>query len=396
MSDPANSCPFDLLDASMRDPFLQQAFRHLDQRHLYGVIPRVCHSWHRLSTTSSNSLKVRVSAELNEETGEPDAAFTSFSRWLQHNLRNLTSLDLTLDREGDSFDAGPEMLQTIASATQLCSLGLSGGLGWRSESFAGLSALTNLASLALCNGDVSPAVFSSMLALTQLRALDLNKVGVLVRDDDYDMEEEIMPPLTSSLVNLTSLSLDVYACWFDLEGGLACLRSLTKLVALDIRNKVVPSGNLVNVLGRLPITGVEVALSDPGHVCDVAGWLERCVPTTLRYLEMRNLAYGTATQPTRVPSFELHPSQVARLLSPLRSAGKQLQVLKLRNFDLTQIDSVNIITGLTQLTSLNLFCKFHDDGWALLEPAFAHFGVLRKERLRCPMSWFRATKAALC
>ena len=44
MSDPGSSCAFDLLDAAMRDPFLQQAFRQLDQRHLYGIIARVCSS----------------------------------------------------------------------------------------------------------------------------------------------------------------------------------------------------------------------------------------------------------------------------------------------------------------------------------------------------------------
>ena len=145
MSDPYSSCPFDLLDAAMRDPFLQQAFMQLDQRHLYGIIARVCRSWHHLSTTSSSSLKVKVLSQLSEETGENEAAI-SFAIWLQHNIGNLTNLDLTLEGPtgmycrlypSGAYVGSEKMLQTITSATQLCSLRLDLGSGHLSEDFAG-------------------------------------------------------------------------------------------------------------------------------------------------------------------------------------------------------------------------------------------------------------------
>ena len=366
MSDLDSSCPFDLLDAAMRDPFLQQAFRQLDQRHLYGIIARVCRSWHYLSTTSNSSLKVKVSIGVNEETGEPDAAI-SFSRWLQRNIGNLTRLDLTFDGENYTFNAS-EVLQAITSATQLCSLRLDLEQCLPEPSYAGLSALTTLTSLALCGCDLTSHAFSSIFALTQLRALCLFPVDV----DVYG----IMPDLTRSLVNLTRLTLDNYdgRAVGHLESGLACIRSLTKLVDLDLRNSPVPSGNLVNLLRGLPVTGIEISLDDSGHVSKVAGWLERCVPSILRHLNLCMPRYPG-------PVFELQPSQLVGLLSPLRSAGAQLQEIQLWNFDMSQADSVSIITGLTQLTSLTLYCKFHDDGWALLEPAFACLEVREKRKV---------------
>ena len=407
MSDPDSSCPFDLLDAAMRDPFLQQAFRQLDQRHQYGIVARVCRSWHHLSTTSNSNLTAVVFTDLNEETGDPDAVI-SFSRWLQRNIENLTGLDLTLKRlptEGEEKDEGEdtvdvsEMLQTITTGTRLRSLRLDWNGAYKSLPFAGLSALTNLTSLALRCCDLSPPIFSSMLALTQLRALHLKFVLVHVPvngGEEEDGEEEVeneeeeeeeneeeeeeedgefMPDLTSSLVNLTHLTLCNVHNLGEPEDGLACVRSLTKLVDLDISDTCIQSGDVINLTRGIPITGLEIWLEDAGHEFGVAGWLERCVPCTLRYLGLTIPWYEGE------PACELQPSQVARLLSPLRSAGAQLQALRMFFFDLSDIESVSILTGLTQLTKLDLQeCKFNDDGWALLEPAFAHLNIQVKRR----------------
>ena len=380
MSDPGSSCPYDLLDAPMCDRFLQQAFRQLDQRHMYGIIARVCHSWHHLSITSSSSLTVKVSTALSEQSGEPDDAI-SFSRWLQQNIGNLTRLDLTLVMLRYTFDTS-EMLQTITNATQLCSLRLYEGVRYLSESFEGFSALTNLTSLALSRCELRFCSYSSVLALTQLRALELKDVYVLVTD-----EEEKGKVMTSSLVNLTSLTLNDFSGWRDLEQGLVCIRTLTMLMDLDMSGMEVPS-RMFNLLGGLPISGVRISLSDPGHVSEVAGWLERCIPTTLRRLDLSIIG---SSPYLRAGGSRLQPSQVARLLSPLKSAGAQLQELTLRWFDISQANMVNTITGLTQRTRLELNCGVDDDGWALLEASFPHLEVLIKDRVYCHcMCWFRA------
>ena len=384
MSDLESTCPFDLLDAAMRDPSLQQAFRQLDQRHLCGIIARVCRSSYHLSSTTNSSLKVKISTELNEETGKPDVAI-SFIKWLQRNIGNLSSLDLTSEVGIPTFakySALSKMLQTITSTTQLCSLRLDVENGTMFGAIEMLSALTNLSSLALCSCHLSSGSFSSMLALTQLRALELRDVDVR---PDMEGEQQIMRDLTSSLVNLTSLTLINPPGWLDVKEALACIRSLPKLVDLDIRGTFILSGSLVSLVGGLPITGLMLCLEDPGHIFDVAGWLERCVPSTLRCLQL-------STWRNCWPS----SSQVSRLISPLSAAGPQLQSLTLLGCDLSQADSVNIITGLTQLTSLKLRCEFQDDDWGLLEPAFARLEVLEKNRVSYSgMSWFHAEAALL-
>ena len=226
--------------------------------------------------------------------------------------------------------------------------------------------------------------------LTQLRALNLISVDVLVEEE---VEDKIMPDLTSSLVNLSSLTLDGFSGLVDLEEGLACVRCLAQLVSLDIPDLSAPSGDLVNLIGGLPVTGVQICINDAEHVSQVVGWLEGCVPTTLGCLALYIPGYNSHFfRP-------LQPSQVACLLSPLRSAGAQLQKLPLSFFDLSEADSVSIITTLTQLTNLKVICNVQDDGWALLEPAFAHLEVLKKDRCWVHgddgMSWFHAEAASL-
>ena len=376
MSTLESSSPFDLLDAAMRDPFLQQAFRQLDQRHLYGVIPRVCRSWHNLSTTSTSSMTVKSSTELGVETEQPDAVI-SFSEWLQHHIAKITSLDLSLERPSDTSDFA-DMLHTISSATHLCKLRLdldyNDDNGDVPESFAGLAALTNLTSLTLKHCNLYLPAFSSISSLTQLRTLDLTGVGFL---GCYNEEgAKLLPELISNLGNLTHLTLSGYGYW---DSQLVdCVRGLANLVELDIRRGLVSSSS-IQLLQGLPITGVWIILRDPGDVIQVASWLERCIPTTLECLMIRFLR-----------DFELQPSQVSCLLAPLRSTGPQLQGLSLVGLLLSQAD-LSIITGLTQLTELELACKCDDGGRALLQPAFAHLGcvVSKKEGTL----WFHAGAA---
>ena len=372
MSTPESSSPFDLLDAAMRDPFLQQAFRLLDQRHLYGIIPRVCHNWHDLSTTSTSSMTVKISTELKAGTGQPDAAI-SYSEWLQRNIAKITSLDLSLEGPLNTFNLA-DMLHTISSATHLCDLRLSFNpdTDYKSanhdllESFAGMAALSNLTSLVIHECDVCPPAISSISVLTQLRALDLTGVGFPRCYDGEGHELELLPELISSLGDLTRLTLNSTGDW-NLDVCVPSLCSLAHLVELDIRRGIFSSSSLQS-LQALPIAGIWIALTDSGHVSEVAGLLERCIPTRLKWLTIQITS-----------GLELQSSQVSRLLAPLRSAGSQLQGLYLDKLDLSQAD-VSIITGLTQLKRLDLVCNFDDGGWALLEPAFAHLELLRNER----------------
>ena len=266
MSDQDSICPFDLLDGAMRDPFLKQAFRKLDNRHRYGIVARVCRSWNQLSITSSSSLKVQVCTRRNEITGKFDAA-DSFTEWLKRNIGNVTRLDLAL--YGQKYTE-TKMLKTITSATQLRSLRikLSSNCQW---GLGGLSALTGLTSLALQSCIFGPSTLSSILELTQLKALDLRSVSFSPLGLRHVDPGECMPHLTNSQVNLTHLTVDNFDGLVDPEEDLPCVRSLTKLVDPDIRSTSIPSGNLIELTEGLPITGVKISLDDAGHVSKFPG-----------------------------------------------------------------------------------------------------------------------------
>ena len=356
------STPFDLLDAGMRDPFLQQAFTLLDQRQRYGIIPQVCRSWHLLSTTST-SMTVKVSADLKTARRQPDAAI-SYSEWLQRNIANITSLDLSLKGPFDISMAAclplVDILRTISTATQLCDLQLNfkdtddddDDDVWSGvelpESFTGLAALTDLTTLGIHNGDLSASALSTISVLTHLRALDLTCVH-LHEGDANEEGQKILPQLLSSLGNLTHLTLNSMWDW-NLVKCVPSLRSLSHLVGLDMRKQgsFIYACSIHHFQG-LPITGMWILLNRPEDGGALAHWLQHCIPTTLEWL--------TISSP---PFRELQPSQAmcpAGWLAHLRSAGPQLRGLVLECVCLSEAD-VRMIEGLTQLTRLDLSsCK---------------------------------------
>ena len=125
-------------------------------------------------------MTVKVSADLKAGRRQPDAAI-SYSEWLQRNIANITSLDISLAGPFDTSMAAclplADILRTISSATQLCDLRLS----FKStdedddddvsgvetdvvlpESFTGLAALTDLTTLAIHHGILSFPALSTI------------------------------------------------------------------------------------------------------------------------------------------------------------------------------------------------------------------------------------------
>ena len=83
----SDNSAFSCLPHAVRDSILQQAFRKLDQRHLFGVAPLVCRLWHHLASTMITSLDVKVSTQ---------AAAEQLSLWIQNHGGGLDSMELLI------------------------------------------------------------------------------------------------------------------------------------------------------------------------------------------------------------------------------------------------------------------------------------------------------------
>ena len=112
-----DSSVFSCLPLAVRDSLLQQAFQQFDQRHLFGVAPRVCRLWHQLSLSIITSLDVTIS------TSE---AAEQLSLWVRHHGFSLQHLSLILSEpmRDCTYELQP-LLQSVGAADQLHSLNLS-------------------------------------------------------------------------------------------------------------------------------------------------------------------------------------------------------------------------------------------------------------------------------
>ena len=131
---------FTCLPLAVRDSLLQQAFQQLDQRHLFGVAPRVCRLWDQLALSIITSLNMKITTGKSAE---------QLSLWMKdHGAGGLGSLVLELDRPVCQTTAAHSLLESLPAALQLRSLALS-TTNWTAVLDAPLPPLTNLTSLSI-------------------------------------------------------------------------------------------------------------------------------------------------------------------------------------------------------------------------------------------------------
>jgi hypothetical protein len=125
------------------EALLLQAWQHLDQRHRFGIIPRVCSSWYHLSLPTFTTLKLALRKQESAE---------QLGLWLVRHGCTLLHLSLNLGSpyaDQTYVEARHELADGVRSSTSLCSLKLN---GWNNPTLMlDSEKMTQLTSLEVCN-----------------------------------------------------------------------------------------------------------------------------------------------------------------------------------------------------------------------------------------------------
>ena len=299
----ADSSVFSCLPIAERDSFLQQAFQQLDQRHLFGVAPRVCRLWHQLSLSIITSLTAKIATEQAAE---------QLTMWMAHHGHVLHSMQLCIWDSGCPGLAAHALLQTLIPAADLRSLDLSYGGYELIPSFGTtLEALTQLTSIRICG------VFGCSL---EQPILGLKELCSLAWPGRY-FTGPFLEQLPNSLGQLTHLDFREN-CVSAVQ--LTHLRKLAQLKQLALGHFSKPSE--LSWLVGLPITTVTIQFRNheqqdvASFLQEAAGGLQELVLVTLGSMEATLLPLHQATQLRSLSLSEVWPgtAQVAALTTLTR------------------------------------------------------------------------------
>ena len=256
----SDSSAFSCLPQAVRDSILQQAFRQLDQRHLFGVAPLVCRLWHQLASSIITSLDVKLSSQ---------AAAEQLSLWIRNHRDRLDSMEVQMNNEGwhcqkSAFSC---ILQALGAASMLRKLAWKFNMkfGYASLSVL-LPSLTTLTRLSISHVQLQKATLASLLQLTNLRSLSLCHTDVIAWWEPFSER------ISTSLVKLTYL--DFRGTPFPIK-GLLHLRSLPELQEL-LLTEVDPSD--VSQLVGLPIISIGIRIEEflgPETMSQTCSWLKK-------------------------------------------------------------------------------------------------------------------------
>ena len=335
----ADSSAFSCLPLAVRDSLLQQAFQQLDQRHLFGVAPRVCRLWHQLSLSMVTSLNVKITTE---------EAAEQLSLWMKkHGAAGLDSLVLLVDQAVCPTPAARSLLQSFEAAMQLRSLDLSTTY-CNAVLDVPFPPLTNLTSLSINTCSLAPIVVSSILNLSSLTSLSLRHSHVV--DGGMDPWSSFMGQMATCLVAVTCLTLALPLS----NEGLVHLHAFPQLKRLSVGLSVAASG--LRHLSGLPVTSIYIRATTE-EMTDVSTWLHSAA-SGLEHLVLHNLDRRPAAPASFVPVHKavhvdpLYLWNVKPDIS-LLAALTQLTTLSLRGCDMYDAD-VCMLSALTGLRSLEL------------------------------------------
>ena len=316
---------FSCLPIAVRDSLLQQAFQQLDQRHLFGLAPRVCRLWYQLSLKMITSLDVTISTP--ESAEQLNLWVTNHGASLQH-----LSLDMAEPVCRRTSELQP-LFKSVETADQLRSLNISIARGCNPVLDLSLTMLTKLTSLRIKGCDASGGTLrESIPHATTLRSLSLDSIDNLLEWGTF------MQQVSTSLVYLTCLELN------GVFGGIlatdiAVLRALPQLQQLQLKC-LIPARHL-SKLGSLPFTVMHIYMCDEGEEADVCNWLQQSATN------LRELFFFSGCCSSRIPVPPLAPLQ---------------QALQLRDLIITGLrPSMTEVAALAQLTRLALeYCALDD------------------------------------
>ena len=211
----ADASAFSCLPLAVRDSLLQQAFQQLDQRHLFGVAPRVCRLWHQLSLSIITSLDVKITTE---------EAAEQLDLWIVNHGDTLVNMQLDSTLAVCQTRAGRSVLRSLGAAAQLRSLSILTNSSGTNLDVA-LPPLANLTHLSIDSCSVTPTMLSSILSFRSLNSLSLCYMYVMHGANIWVSWSSMMEQMATSLVGLTSLDLGFHVS----SEGLAHLRALPQL-----------------------------------------------------------------------------------------------------------------------------------------------------------------------
>jgi hypothetical protein len=201
-----------------------------------------------------------------------------------------------------------------------------------------LGGLTQLTSLQLRN--LTSVEYRQLAGLPQLRCLDLTYCHGYLCNSDIDHFLSCLPHLTS---------LDLRSSGISAE-NLASCPSLPPLQELKLSMYLSGRGGKFSTLGRLPCTSLEVTFFEHAAIREFVAWGMReqgkqCLGR-LTSLILNSMNPGAASVGS--------PDQSQALLLCLAGAATNLRHLQLPD-DKEGMDDVNLLSSLTQLTSLRCF-----------------------------------------
>ena len=332
-----DSSAFSCLPHAVRDSILQQAFRQLDRRHLFGVAPLVCHLWHQLAS----SIITSVDAELCTE-----AAVEQLSLWIQNHGAGLDSMVLQMNDDASERSASRCILQALTAATMLRSLAWK-SQGGKLQGFEPqvldlpLPPLTTLTRVSISACQPEAVLLDSLLHLPNLSSLSMCRMPLRTPFGPF------LKGLSESLVKLTYL--DFRGSSYSIE-DLLLLRNLPELQELFLTydwlmcNLAGMDPSDLNRLVGLPIRSIGIDLktnSSPETMSQVCSWVCK---------------YGAQLQGLGMSRLPSNPPFQAHAL-PL------LDLVHMKSLVLQGVQpNLNHLPMLTQLTELVLYGCGIDDG----------------------------------
>ena len=349
----SDSCPFSLLPAGLCYSFLKQAFKQLDQRHLYGIVPLVCQAWDGLALSSSTSIDAKISTlEAADQLGswmqKHGSELSSFRVSLEGDLQQLVGIDQTVELTlGITLPAiPPDYLRIARIYVSPASF------------FPSLTTLSNLSSLSLHHLDTLPlGQWSALLQMTQLVTLDLSHTNILCSQAPF------WAALSRQLTRLTSLDASratqaarkvLHHIGLDSLAPLSSLQALKSLTLAEAKLQEFTCANLP----PLPIVSCDLVLPFFGSTC-VCEWLQRSAGN------LQQLRVYSESVP-----FTIHDTYERPVMMTLRQAAPQLRELTVIGVCLSSC--VQLLGQLSQLTSLTLSnCHLDDAAVSKLSALFA-------------------------
>jgi hypothetical protein len=327
---------FECLPSHAWEVLLLQAWQHLDQRHRFGVIPRVCSSWYHLSLPTFTTLKLALH---KEEAGE------QLGMWLVRHGSTLQHLSLDLGAFIDKIDRkgiqpGQALADGIRCCTSLCSLEIN---GWTSSSLVlDMEKMAQLTSLQLCNAFANCCNVQQFLQMPpQVRCLSFKGTNIHLNRNETHRLLTRLPNLTSLDLRRTSMHVQhVASC-----PRLPLLQDLKLGLELMQRDRM-------DSLARLPCTHLEVDFDDMDDVALFVRWGrgqqgKQCLG---RLLSLDCFLYDDCAE-----------SRCAEVLLPfLATAATNLRHLGITG-STAGVEDLSLLRGLKQLTSLSFTYTGPDD-----------------------------------